>query len=218
MIVMAFDLSSTCIGCVVAEVQEKCVVRIRSCPIMPTAFDVATLGFLKTKQKIEGKKPLISWVKFKGESVSAIEKKKRDALVRANKDTSILAQISRTMGDLIDQIRPDLIIVEKNEIFNGMLTSILLGKVMGTLHGIAGMMRIPVKEFRVNTVRQPLEVSKVVSEFTKKISPEELQSIPDVTKRALRRLMEDIYNIQFLTDDESDACVVLNYWITHEAM
>lgn len=216
MIVMAFDLSSTCIGCVVAEVNNKTVARIKSCPITPSAFDVTSLGFLKTKQKVEGKKALTSWVRHKGEVVSEAEKKRRDALVRSSKDVSVLAQISQAMGDLISQIKPDLIIVEKNEIFNGMLTSVLLGKVMGTLHGIAGMLRIPIKEYRVSAVRQPLGVSKIVSDFAKRVNPEELRTIPDITKRALRRHMEEVYNTKFLTDDESDACVVLNYWINYD--
>lgn len=217
MIVMAFDLSSSCIGCVVAETQGKRVLRIRSCPIIPKAFSAESLGYLKTKRKIDGKKTMTSWIRFNGEIVSEAEKKRRDAEVRAQKDVSVLAQISGTMGDLISTIKPELILVEKNEMFNGVLTSVLLGKVMGTLHGIAGMLRIPVREFRVNKVRQPLGVSKLVLNFTQNTSAEELMSIPDVTKRALRKEMERKYHIQFLTDDESDACVVFDYWLNNEA-
>lgn len=216
MIVMAFDLSSSCIGCVVAEVNGKHVQRIKSCPIIPEEFTAEKLGFLKRKQKVGETKSISSWVYYKGENVSQAEKKRRDVQVRSSKDTWVLSKISQSMGDLIDGIRPDLIIVEKNEIFNGMLTSVLLGKVMGTLHGIAGLMRIPIQEYRVNMVRKPLNIGRLVQEFVRDTSADELRATPDITKRALRRLMERTYNIHFMTDDESDACVVFNYWLNHE--
>lgn len=219
MVVLAFDLSTNCIGVVAAEVQGKTVTKILSCPIIPEPFDVTKLGFLKSKKKIKTKngKEVNAWVKPNETVISEKEKKERDRLVRSQKDIFILENIGSQIGKLIKEIKPDLILVEKNAIFNGILTSVLLAKVMGTLLGIAGMFNIPVKEYAVNVVRQPYNIAQLTKQFVENKTLEELKTIPDVTKRALRQLMQSKYpGIQFQTDDESDACVVFDYWFNYE--
>ena len=47
--VMAFDLSSSCIGVVAAEVDKYEIIKIRSTPIIPPKFDVSKLGYMKKK-------------------------------------------------------------------------------------------------------------------------------------------------------------------------
>lgn len=219
MVVMAFDLSSACIGVTAVEINGTSVVRMKSCPIIPPNFDPTVLGYMKTKKKLPVKSgELINTYYKKGEtSISKKNKKKRDCEVRSQKDIFVLQHISKIMNNLITSVNPDLILVEKNEIFNGILTSILLGKVMGTLVSITGVQGIPLIEKKVNESRSSFDMKKILSDFRERHSPEELKVIPDITKRALREYLQEIYGpygVDFQTDDESDSCVIFHSWFT----
>jgi hypothetical protein len=217
--VMAFDLSSKCIGVCTAKINDNTrqVEKIMSCPIIPQKFSPSVLGYANSKKKLPIKSgEMINTYYIPGEAtITKSEKESRDKKVRAKKDIYVLEEIGKTMGNMINQIKPDLILVEKNAVYNGILTSILLAKVMGTLLGIAGMLGIPVQEYPVPTVRSHYNIGSLVKQFTLNKKAEELQTIPDITKRALRELLQKKYGhlgIVFQTDDESDACVVFDYW------
>jgi len=218
MIVMSFDLSSSCIGVVCAKIENKKIKSILSCPIIPPKFDPSSLGFLSSKKKIKTSKGQLinAYLKPNEETISRQVKTQRDSYVRSHKDLFVLTKISQDIDKLVGGIKPDIILVEKNSIFNGVLTSVLLAKVAGVLLGLAGRLSIPVKEYPVKKVREPHNIGKLIKDFTKKYHEEELKKIPDITKRALSELMAYKYNINFQTDDESDACVVFDYWYNKE--
>jgi hypothetical protein len=106
--------------------------------------------------------------------------------------------------------------VEKNEIFNGILTSVLLAKCMGALQSIAGVRRIPLVEYRVNDVRAPYNVFQLVLSLLDGKSADEIAAIPDKAKRAIRVMLEEKYCISFHTDDESDACLLIDYHLNYK--
>jgi len=222
--VMSFDLSTSCIGVITAKINDntKDIIKILSCPIIPSKFNPETLGYLKSKKKLETVKfDFLNCYAKAGEThISKAEKMRRDREVRGQKDIYVLADISRVMGNMINSIKPDLILVEKNvSRLNGQLTTVLLAKVMGTLLGISGMLGIPVKEYAVNKARGILDVPHLVKDFAYNHSPEELREVPDITKRAIREFMQSIYGkygLVMQTDDEGDGCVVLNYWYKEE--
>jgi hypothetical protein len=220
MIVMSFDLSSSCIGLVVAEIKPSGKIsKMRSCPIIPQPFSAETLGYMKSKKKVELRdgNSIMSYMRPGESKISKAEKKRRDMEVRASKNIAVLQNISRTMNDLVSSIRPDLIIVEKNEIFNGVLTSVLLGEVMGTLVSISGIHSIPLNEFRVSQVRTVFNISELIKALKSRYSEDFIEHLPDVTKRAIRDHLADVYKdtgVTFQTDDESDACAVFHYWYT----
>lgn len=91
----------------------------------------------------------------------------------------------------------------------------LLAKVMGVLHGVAGSKEIPIEEYRVSEVRSPYNVFKLSLKFADGKTSDELRMVPDISKRAIRVMLEEKYNIKFLSDDESDACLVLDYYINY---
>lgn len=217
--VLAFDLSSSCVGVLGAVTDKKEVKKIKSHPIKPKRFDVSELGFLKTKQKIKSKKSEFpSYVKYSGEIVSREEKKKRDSLVRHAKNDFVKREIVKEISFLVDKINPDQIIAEKNEIFNGVLTSVLLGEIMGCLEGICGTFDIPLLKIPVQEARKPYNPAKLTRDFAKSSSPEFIRSVDDVTKEAFRWYMEGKYDhlgLKFQTSDESDACVVFDYWFEY---
>lgn len=217
--VLAFDLSSVCIGVVAAKVENNKLQKVLSCPVIPPKFDATTLGFLKSKKKVytssNKSKMVNSYVYPNEDYVSEANKKKRDVLVRKSKDIFVLDYIGKQLNVLIDSINPDLIIVEKTEIFNGVLTSVLLAKVFGVLVGAATSKNIKVQEYKVKEARSIIDLVKITKELTLNLTEDEISKIPDITKRALRTFMEKKYGhlgLKCSTDDEGDACVVLNYW------
>lgn len=215
MVVMAFDLSSTCIGVITARInQDHTVGKVLSCPIVPPEFDATTLGFFKNKRKLKTVKglELNSWAKPGETMISQEEKKHRDSVVRSKKDISVLSYIGKSIDSLTAKIKPDLILVEKNAIFNGVLTSVLLGKVMGVLVGISGITGCQLIEYPVTVIRSIYPVGNWVVQFSKEHTPEELIQIPDVTKRVIGIKLGQKYGVRFQTDDESDACAVFDYW------
>jgi hypothetical protein len=224
MIVMAFDLSSVCIGITTAEMDLYGNIKVmRSCPIIPKEFNPETLGYMKSKKKLPTRNgELINTYWRRGEtSISKVEKKRRDNEVRAQKDIRMLQEISKSMNDLVTAIKPDRIVAEKNEIFNGILTSVLLGKVMGTLVSITGINGIVFEEIKVTEARSIFDIPKILNQFRSGHTDKELMIVPDVTKRALREEMERLYSqygIRFQTDDESDSCVVFHYWYNKRYM
>lgn len=221
MTVLSFDLSSKCIGLVAARLNKNTydVSLMRSMPIIPTKFSPSELGFLKAKKKVplsHSNKMITSYMKPGETSITYSEKLVRDRVVRSKANAHTLACIGKEIGHVVTNINPDIILVEKNEIFNGVLTSVLLGKVMGILLGIAGQYSIPVLEYKVTKARSIFNIGELVKDFTSDKDEEELKKIPDITKRALRDKMERIYKhtgVSFQTDDESDACVVFHYWL-----
>lgn len=218
-IVLAFDLSTACIGTVAAILDNKSKTPsvVRSCPIIPPSFSPTELGYMKTKKKLPTKNgELLTTYYISGEtSITKQEKKRRDVEVRNAANLYVLDYIGYQLGVIIETIKPDIIVVEKNEIFNGVLTSVLLGKVMGVLVGIAASKGVKVKEFKVKKVRELFNISEETLKYTSNLSEDELRRIPDMTKRVLRNLMEQkygMYGLKCKTDDEGDAAVVFNYW------
>lgn len=214
--VMSFDLSSVCIGCVIADVENKKVTKIASCPIIPkkdTNIPIK-LGFLKYKVKTEN--GLNSYIRYRGETISKQEKKKRDSLVRESQNSQILHDISIKLSEIVTALKPDIIIMEKHAIFNGILTSVLLGKIAGILIGVAGDNNIETREYPVSKVRKRYDLTQMTRDFVSTQTPESLSKISDVTKAAIGFMLSKKYNISFQTYDESDACAVLDYFIEEE--
>ena len=217
--ILAFDLSSVCIGVVAAKIENKKPTLVVSCPVIPPKFDATMLGYLKSKKKVRtspnSEKFVNSYVKSGETHVSETNKKKRDVEVRRAKDLYVLDYIGKNINDIVDTIKPDIIVVEKTEIFNGVLTSVLLAKVFGVLMGAATSRGIKVEEYKVSEVRKIFNIAQLTREFTKDKTEEDLINIPDMTKRVLRTEMERKYGhlgLKCTTDDEGDACVVFNYW------
>lgn len=221
MLVFAFDLSSACIGLTVAELQDKTTLkRVKSTPIIPPEYDPQELGFRKTKKAFAVKdgQTIKSYYRDGETSISQKEKRHRDALVRTHKNDFVKREIGRQISSIIRALNPDLILVEKNSIFNGVLTSVLLGEIMGILEGIASSYGIPVIKYPVGQARAPHNVSRLVREFSQRKTAEELQRVKDVAKAALRDKMEQKYGALGFspqTDDEGDSCVIFDYWWEH---
>lgn len=216
MIVMSFDLSTECIGVLAVEITNKEITKMKSCPIIPPKFCPSRLGFMKSKKSLPYSKGSLNTYYYKGEkSITKKEKSKRDLLVREETNNFLLTELSKEMNFLIENIKPDLVNIEKNAMFRGTLTIELLARLHGTLVGIVSSKNIPFNEYRVQVVRKKHNPAKLVQDFVSNKSPEYIASLPDTTKAALRELMQAKYakyGLDIHTDDESDAVCVFDYW------
>lgn len=215
--IMAIDSSSVCSGVVIADIEDDKIIKVGSAPIIPSKFDVTTLGYLKTKIKMKG--DFLSYVKDIKESVSKTEAKKRNVEVRHNTNNHKAKDIGSQLSFIIDSTKPNLVLIERNRIFNSQLTSVLLGEVMGIVEGVCATHSIELKKYTVEEMRKSINSTKLVKEFSLKKTGEELTSMKDVTKEAIKDYLEGIYGkygFKPTTLDESDACLVFHYWFNNK--
>ena len=215
--VLSLDLSSVCIGALFCTIDDDWnITKMQTSPIVPKPFSAESLGYLKSKKQVtSGKDTITSWVKPGEDQVSKVEKKRRDAEVRAAKDKHLIGYIGSTLGRMVDLLQPTLILVEKNEIFNGILTSVLLAKIMGSLQTICALKNIPFEEIRVRQIREAYDVKAISKEYIKYLEENKVNSFTDMTKEAIGHHLKkkyDQFHISFLTNDESDAVAVFDYW------
>lgn len=215
--IMAIDSSSVCSGVVIADIEGSKVIKVGSAPIIPSKFDVTTLGYLKTKRKMKG--DFLSYVKDIKESVSKTEAKKRNVEVRHNTNNHKAKDIGKQLSFIIDSTKPNLVLIERNRVFNSQLTSVLLGEVMGIVEGVCASHDIELKKYTVEEMRKSINSAKLVKEFSLKKTGEELTNMKDVTKEAIKDYLEGIYGkygFKPTTLDESDACLVFHYWFSNK--
>ena len=87
---------------------------------------------------------------------------------------------------------------------------------MGIVEGVCASCGIDLEKFTVEEMRKSINSTKLVKEFTQKKTEQELFSMGDVTKEAIKDYMVEIYGkfgFNPTTLDESDACLVFHYWL-----
>lgn len=215
--VMAIDSSSACTGVVIAEIEDKKIIKVGSAPVIPHKFDVSSLGYMKTKRKYKNKDGKeYSAYTISGEStVSEALAKKRNVQVRHERNNFKIKNIGSQLDMIIKNIQPDIIAIEKNKTFNSVLTSALLAEVMGLVEGVAASNGIPLYKYTVEEVRKSINTAKLVKLFAMQKTPEELSNCKDVTKEAIQDYMiveYGKYGFSPATLDESDACLIFHYW------
>jgi len=216
--IISFDLSSACIGVTVSEIDGETIIRVLSAPIMPPNYSPTELGYMHSQKYLPAGRDgtLLNTYWMEGEtSISKSEKERRDVEVRTARNNFIKDDISRQISSFIQNVVPELVIAEKNKIFHGILTSVLLGEIMGILEGVAGTYGIPVLKYDVQVARAPHNTSRLVMEYASRHTESELRALPDVAKAALREKMVakyGAYGFAPQTDDEGDSCVVFDYW------
>jgi len=141
MITLCADLSSRLTGIVIAETELGEIIKMRSAPIVRPVYNPESLGYCRSKKKLPsrpGSNDFTNTYYKTGEThVSKAEKKRRDVQVREAENLYVLNRMSKEMWWVIEKIKPDVVVYEKNATFNSVLTTALLAKVAGTLIGIA---------------------------------------------------------------------------------
>ena len=215
--ILVFDLSTTCTGVALCVMSGDSIRTISTTSIIPSKFDLSDLGYLNKRDVVIRGKKVKAYIKEDGEIITLTTKKKRDVEVKRARETHRLTYTSTELAGLIDSFNPSLIIQEDNMAFRSQDVTRKLGEVAGALQGIAASKGIKLTKINVNTARVMYDVPKLIKEIAKTLSEEELKSIPDLGKEVLKRVMLKKYAKYRLnssmTTDESDALVLLDYWL-----
>ena len=215
--VLSLDLSSKCIGVLFSTIDDYGdICLMQTSPLVPVPFSADALGYGKSKKKVPcGKETAMAWMKPGETTISQKEKKARDVEVRAAKDKHLIGDISTRLGDLVDAVHPTQILVEKNAIFNGVLTTVLLAKIMGSLQAICALKGIPFEEIKVASIRKHYDMKVLLSEYVQYLEENQIKTFQDMTKESIGHHLQKKYSrfgLSFLTNDESDAVAVFDYW------
>lgn len=218
-VVMAFDLSTTCTGVVIAYFDGKDLIHLETTNVIPKDISPTKAGFLKAKQKTTTKtgETITSYVKYKGEKVSKTEKKRRDVLMKKLSEEHRLITTASGVRELIQKYNPTLILMEANMAFRNMDTTKKLAEVAGALQALAVATGVPLEKINVATARSHWNISKECIEYAKTLTPKELARM-DLTKETLKNIMINTFKgyklNKDMTTDESDALVLLYHWMT----
>ena len=183
-------------------------------PVVNRELIITSLGYLPHKTKVSAGS---AYVRTKDEKISKAIKKQRDVEVRNAINSAIKRELSLSIAEAVKNFKPDLILVERNESFHGVLTTKLLAEVRGILDGIAA--DIPIKAYNVTKIRNRLDLARLVSNY--------ISSLPDasalsgekhITKRAIKKYLEDKYNARCSNTDESDSLAVFDYYYETEVV
>lgn len=214
MIVMCFDLSSECIGVTFAEIKNKKLTYIQTLAVIPESPSAKDLGYT-TKQP---KTIFYNGDKFKallkdGEYfISKKEAKKRVTAFKNSTHRELLRDIGKQCGFYLEGVKPDIIALEKNKAFNGVLTTKLLAEIAGGIYFYTGMRDLPLHDFDVSTVRS--NIRKTIPAF-KRYTNELHQTALDTKWEIYCRLRSyfeknhpGLLDFSNMTMDESDSLAV----------
>lgn len=215
--VLAFDLSSVCTGVTFADIKDKKIIFLKTFSIKPNikkADVVKELGFVHSEKV--STTSIRAWVKEPGEIVSRTEKKKRDVEIRNAYNSKIKKVISLEIKKVIDNLCPDLILVERNESFNGILTTKFLAEIRGILEGAATEQ--PIIQYSVSEIRKIFNLADMTMNYVKRMTPEQMRGKKDITKHVLKDFLENKYNITCANTDESDSLAVFDHYYESEVI
>ena len=117
----------------------------------------------------------------------------------------------RYVREAFDKVKPDLILVERNESFNGILTTKLLAEARGILEGACAGATI--KQYSVSEIRKGIDLVGLTRNFVNKLADLGQPFPKDITKSALKLYIEEKYSISTANTDESDACMVFDCYL-----
>jgi hypothetical protein len=209
MIVMTFDLSSKCIGITFVQLDDKEIKYGKTIPVIPEKIDGKHLGFqTKTITRRGFLKP--------GETKTT--KKEQIFRLRIFKNTrhnSLLTNIGKQVGRFLLEIEPDVIAIERNKSFKGILTTKLLAEIAGGLYFWAGAFNIPMYDWDESVIRAKIRKDISDVELSHPISNKIALDTKWEIQCRLRKYFEEqhpgIFDFSNMTLDESDSLAVFYY-------
>lgn len=224
MIVMTFDLSSTCIGITFAQIDKKTkkITYGETMPIIPRKPDPRDLGYT-TKHP---KKIAYNGAEFRGYlkhnefSISKAEADRRSRELKNDGHNFLLKNIGEQCGNFLNKIKPDVIALEKNASFNGILTTKLLAEIAGGLYFYAGAHGNELFDYNESTVRA--KIRRDIPDFSyEKDGKKALDTKWEMFCR-LRAYFElnhpGIFDFENMGMDESDSLAIFYHYYTLEVL
>lgn len=209
MYVATFDLSSTLIGMTIGQLKDHEVVYVKTIPIYPKRIDGKDLGYTTKKQKVIGH-GYKAFLKPNEHHISEAEADRRNSEFKVVAHRELLLNIWRQVGEILRKVKFDVIIIERNASFNGILTTKLLAEIAGGLFSFAAILDATFYDLNESTVR---------SFIRKDLSYETLEKDGQIIvgpKWEMRQRLEPAYrdhiNFEDISLDEVDSLVLFHYY------
>lgn len=221
---MSFDLSSTLIGVSVATIdtKNKRIEQAMVMPVIPKKPTGKDLGYTtKNKKKVELRtgEMISSFLKEGEVIISKAEAKRRNATFRDESHKFLLMDIGKKLGTILHAVKPDIVMIERNEAFNGILTTKLLAEIAGGVYFWAGFFNSEFRAYNATTMRSLLNRHVKGAD----LQTEDGSHIVDtkmVVKRKIEKFLKDeqvdVKNFEKATLDESDSFLPIIYFLLKE--
>lgn len=222
MIAMCFDLSSVCIGVTFAQLKDGGIAYLKTLPIIPKEPNAYELGYTtKEPKKLDYHGNTFLGLLKSGElEISKKEAERRVAEYKNYRHRELLKNIGEQLGFYIDSVRPNIIAIEKNKAFNGVLTTKLLAEIAGGLYFICGAKKIPLHDFDEKTIRA--KIRRDIKEFnlykqgTEQMAIDTKWEIHCRLRSFFEKKYPNIVDFSNMTMDESDSLAVFYHLFTTE--
>lgn len=218
MITMNFDLSSTCIGITFTQHKKKKLTFAKTLAIIPEKPTGKDYGYTTKKEKVihYGGKKFKGFLKPGEFEISQAEAKRRSAKFKGDEHKELLKNIGDQCGLYLRKIKPDIIAIEKNASFNGILTTKLLAEIAGGLYFYAGANDIDLYDFPESTVRAYIrrtitDYSLTRNDGTTEIAVDTKWEIYCRLRAYFQKYYPGLIDFDNMTMDESDSLAVFYY-------
>lgn len=217
---MCFDLSSTCIGVTFAQIKNNKPHYIQTLAIIPQKPSGKDLGYttMDTKEIHYNGNRFKGFLK-PGESYTSKEEANRRISEYKNfSHRELLKDIGKQCGRFLEKINPDVVAIEKNKSFNGILTTKLLAEIAGGLYFYTGAHNIPMYDYDEATIRA--KIRRDIKEFNRYKAGTDLVAAD--TKWEIYCRLRSYFEVNYpglvdfskMTMDESDSLAVFYHLLT----
>jgi hypothetical protein len=212
MIVMTFDLSSKCIGVTFAQIKRNEISYGKTLAVIPEKINARDLGF-RTKGVTE--KGLFKLGELK---TSKKEQVNRLRVFKNTRHNLLLTNIGKQIGRFLLEIKPNIIAIERNKSFKGILTTKLLAEIAGGLYFWAGAFQIPIYDWDESEIRAKIRKDIPHIDLAHPVTGQTALDTKWEIQCRLRVFFEKHYPGMFdfsnMTLDESDSLAVFYYLYT----
>lgn len=214
--VITFDLSSTLIGITYGVVEDKVIKTVRTEGIVPRKPDGKHYGYTTKKPKKIGR-GYPAYLLPGEHHISKAEADRRASHIKQDTHRRLLLHIGQDIGDRIDEFNPTHIFIERNESFNGVLTTKLLAEIAGGLFFYSGLRRIPFEDLNVSKVRKTVRETIPLSRAERVLADGSVAlETKDEIKARLRKVYGHMTDFDGMTTDESDSLAIFHHVATRE--
>lgn len=221
---MSFDLSSVCIGVTFAQIDErtKKITYGKTMPIIPKEIDPRDYGYTtKLAKKIAYQGAEFKGFLKEGEfTISQAEADRRTRQMKSERHNRLLRNIGKQCGSFLQKIQPDVIMLEKNSAFNGILTTKLLAEIAGGIYFYAGAFGTELFDYNEATVRA--KIRRDIPHFSYE---KDGKKAIDTKWEIFCRLREyfttehpGVFDFANMGLDESDSLAVFYHYYTTEVL
>lgn len=209
--VITLDLSSTLIGITYATIVDDRVVTLETEALAPRKPTGRDFGYATVKEKKIGN-GYNAFLYPDEHHISMAEASRRRAHVKAETHKQLLRNIGIDLGLRLERRPIDLLAIERNASFNGILTTKLLAEIAGGLFFYSGLRNIPFEDVNVATARSTVRNTIALSRAER---VEDDGNIAYDTKSEIRCRLKKIYghltDFKDITLDESDSLAVFHH-------